>query len=183
MTETISVRRNLASKWWLFALDGLLVTLMGLLLCFTQLVAAKAFLEIVGLVLIIASIIGAYVSAQASSAGSVSAMRWMTPVIGCALGVFLFADPEHSIRMLAWIFGLGTLLVGALQLSAGLGMAGHQARGLMITLGILALIAGFVMMSNPLLTARILTIFFGIQFVLTGVLRIGASMQLRSLDA
>lgn len=181
MTETISVRRNLASKWWLFALDGFILTLMGLLLCFTQLVAAQAFLEVVGLMLIIGSIIGVYVSAQATSAGSASAIRWITPIIGCALGLFLLADPEQSIKMLAWIFGLGTLLVGALQLSAGLGLVGHQGRGLMITLGILALIAGFVMMSNPLFTAHILSIFFGIQFFLTGVFRIGGAFQLRKL--
>ena len=51
----------------------------------------------------------------------------------------------------------------------------------MITLGILALIAGFVMMSNPLFTAHILSIFFGIQFFLTGVFRIGGAFQLRKL--
>ena len=115
MTETI-MYDAISLKWWLFALDGLLVTLMALL-CFTQLVAAKAFLEIVGLVLIIASIIGAYVSAQASSRQRLG-HALMTPVIGCALGVF-FVIP--SIRSGCWP-GSSTrhLLVGALQFSAGL---------------------------------------------------------------
>jgi uncharacterized membrane protein HdeD (DUF308 family) len=182
VTETASVRRELSSKWWLFTLDGLILVILGILLACTQLVAATAFIEIVGIMLIIGAIIGIFTSAQASSAGSASAVRWVTPIIACALGILLLADPTQSIKVLAWVIGLGTLLVGALQLSAGLGLVGHQARGLMIGLGALGVVAGFIMMSNPLLTAWILSIFFGIQFIFTGLFRIAAANQLRHLN-
>ena len=181
MTDPTSVRRELASKWWLFAFDGVVLVLMGLLLVCTQLVAAKAFLEVVGILLIIGAIIGIFASAQATSAGSASAVRWFTPIIACALGVFLLADPEQSIKVVVWVVGICTLLLGALQLSAGLGLVGHQARGLLITMGILGLIAGLLMITNPLITAWVLSIFFGIQFIFTGIYRIGAATQLRNL--
>lgn len=183
MTDPASVRRQLASKWWLFTLDGVILLLMGLLLAFTQLVAAKAFLEVVGIMLIIGAIIGIFTAAQATSAGSSSAFSWFTPIVACAIGVFLLADPEQSIRVVVWVVGLGTLLVGALQLSAGLGLVGHQGRGLLIGLGLLSLIAGILMISNPLVTAWVLSIFFGVQFILTGIYRIGAANQLRNLAA
>ncbi|MCH2144209.1 MAG: DUF308 domain-containing protein [Phycisphaerales bacterium] len=182
MTDIASVRRELASKWWLFTLDGLILVVMGGLLACTQLVAATAFIEIVGIMLLIGAIIGIFTAAQATSAGSTSATRWMPAIIAAALGIFLLADPTGSIKAIAWVFGLGTLLLGALQLSAGLGLVGHQARGVFIVLGLLALIAGFIMMSNPLLTAWVLSIFFGIQFILTGLFRIGMASKLRRIN-
>ncbi len=182
MTDIASVRRELASKWWLFTLDGIILVIMGGLLACTQLVAATAFIQVVGILLIIGAIIGIFTSAQATSAGSTSTTRWMPAIIAAALGIFLLADPTDSVKTITWVIGLGTLLLGALQLSAGLGLVGHHARGLFIFLGALALVAGFVMMSNPLLTAWVLCIFFGIQFILTGLFRIGAANQLRRLN-
>ena len=48
--------------------------------------------------------------------------------------------------------------------------------------GILGLIAGLLMITNPLITAWVLSIFFGIQFIFTGIYRIGAAAQLRNLS-
>lgn len=183
MTETVRAQNDLAARWWLFVVDGVILVVMGILLVATQLVAAQLFIEIVGFFLIIGAIIGIFATAQASTAGSASGIRWAMPIIACAIGILLLADPVGSIKILVWIIGLATLLVGALQLSAGLGLVGHEARGLLIGLGILGLITGLLMMFYPEIAAWVLSIFFGIQFIFAGMFRIGAASQLRRLSS
>ena len=47
MTTNANVRQALASKWWIFMLDGCILFLMGLLLVATQQSGAVAFISVV----------------------------------------------------------------------------------------------------------------------------------------
>ena len=89
MSNFANERDRLASKWWLFMLDGCILILMGVLLLVTQIRGAVAFIEIVGFLLIIGALIGVFTLAQESSAGSSSTVRWFMPIIAGAIGIVL----------------------------------------------------------------------------------------------
>lgn len=171
----------LASKWWLFLLDGCLLILMGALLLITRIQGAIAFIEIVGFLLIFGALIGVFAVAQESSAGNASPIRWFMPIIAGAIGVVLVVDPGQSLQALVMIIGIATLLAGAIQLAAGLGLNGHSSRGLLIGLGVLGIVAGVFMLLWPTMAAWVLSIFFGVQFLLTGVMRLSAALHLRKM--
>ena len=181
MNEPTDVRNELASKWWLFMLDGCILVLMGVLLIFTQLNGAIAFIEIVGYLLIFGAILGVFALAQEASAGASLAARWFMPIIACGIGIVLIVDPGQSLQALVMIIGIATLVVGAVQLAAGLGFVGHPSRGLLIGLGILSLIAGMLMLLFPLVAAWVLSIFFGVQFLFCGFVRLAAAAHMRKL--
>jgi len=164
-------------------IDGIVLLLMGILLIFTQLNGAIAFIQVVGYLLIFGAILGVFALAQEASAGAHLAARWFLPIIAGGIGLILVVDPGQSLQALVMIIGIATLLVGAIQLAAGLGFVGHPSRGLLIFLGILGLVAGIIMLLNPLLAAWILSIFFGVQFLFAGILRMTAANQLRKLAA
>ncbi|MEE2682118.1 MAG: DUF308 domain-containing protein, partial [Planctomycetota bacterium] len=71
---------------------------------------------------------------------------------------------------------------GALQVAAGIGLSGHQARGLLILIGCLSFCAGVFMLLAPAFMLVVLSIFFGIQFLFAGVYQIAASGRLRRLN-
>ncbi|MBB49083.1 MAG: hypothetical protein CMJ33_11210 [Phycisphaerae bacterium] len=181
MTTNANVRQALASKWWIFMLDGCLLILMGLMLVLTQLNGAVAFISVVGYLLVFGAIIGVFAAGQQASAGANSAMRWFLPVIAGGIGLVLIIDPGQSIEVIVTLLGFATLLIGAMQFAAGLGLARHGARGILITVGLLGILAGIVMLLFPLAAAWVLTIFFGVQFILAGWIQLGQANQLRRI--
>ena len=181
MTTNANVRQALASKRWIFMLDGCLLILMGLLLLSTQLNGAVAFISVVGYLLVFGAIIGVFAAGQEASAGANSAMRWFIPVIAAGIGLVLIIDPGQSIEVIVTLLGFATLLIGAMQLAAGLGLARHGARGILITMGLLSIVAGIMMLLFPLAAAWVLTIFFGVQFLIAGGIQLGQANQLRRI--
>ncbi len=108
-------------------------------------------------------------------------MRWFYPIIAAGLGLVLIIDPGQSIEVIVTLLGFATLLIGAMQLAAGLGLAGHGARGILITMGLLSILAGIMMLLFPMAAAWVLTIFFGIQFIIAGWIQMGQAIQLRRI--
>ena len=89
MPVAIKAGQNLASKWWIFMLDGCLLLLMGILLLIAPYTAAVAFISLVGYLLILGAIIGVFAAAQESSEGASSAIRWFMPIIAAGIGIVL----------------------------------------------------------------------------------------------
>ena len=181
MAIAIKARQNLSAKWWIFLIDGCLMLLMGVLLLIAPYEMPAAFVTIVGYLLILGAIIGVFAAGQESSAGAGSAIRWFMPVIAAGIGLVLILDPGQSLDIMVTLLGIATLLVGAMQVAAGIGLSGHQARGMLIVMGIASFVAGILMLLVPGLMIVVLSIFFGVQFIFAGVYQITVSNRLRSL--
>ena len=105
MTTNANVRQALASKWWIFMLDGCLLILMGLLLVSTQLNGAVAFI----------SWSATCWSSVRSSASSPPGRRpaqeptprcdGSYPVIAAGIGLVLIIDPGQSIEVIVTLLG------------------------------------------------------------------------------
>ena len=182
MAVAIKAGQNLASKWWIFMLDGCLLVLMGLLLLIAPYTTAVAFISVVGYLLIFGAIVGVFAAAQESSNGAPSAIRWFMPIIAAGIGIVLILDPRQSVEIVVTLIGIATLITGALQVAAGIGLSGHQARGLLIIIGCLSFCAGVLMLLAPAIMLVVLSIFFGIQFLFAGAYQIAASGRLRRLN-
>ena len=182
MAVAIKAGQNLASKWWIFLLDGCLLVLMGLLLLIAPYTTAVAFISVVGYLLILGAIVGVFAAAQETSEGASSAVRLFMPIIAAGIGIVLILDPQQSVEILVTLVGIATLIAGALQVAAGIGLSGHQARGLLIVMGCLSFCAGILMLLIPNVMIIVLSIFFGIQFLFAGAFQISASGRLRALN-
>lgn len=182
MPVAIKAPQNLASKWWIFMLDGCLLFLMGILLLITPYYTVSAFITIIGYLMVLGAIIGIFAAAQETSQGAASAIRWFMPIIAAGIGIILIIDPVQSIEIMVTLVGIVVLIAGAMQVAAGIGLPGHQARGLLIVMGIFSFIAGILMLTYPALMIWVLTILFGIQFVIAGCFQVAASIRLSRLN-
>jgi uncharacterized membrane protein HdeD (DUF308 family) len=104
------------------------------------------------------------------------------PIIASGIGIVLILDPGQSVEILVTLVGIATLIAGALQVAAGIGLSGHQARGLLIVMGVFSFVAGILMLLYPPVMIVVLSIFFGIQFLFAGAYQIAASGRLRKLN-
>ena len=125
------------------------------------------------------AIISVFAAGQQASAGANSAMKWFRR--HRRHRSHLIIDPGQSIEVIVTLLGFATLLIGAMQFAAGLGLARHGARGILITVGLLGILAGIVMLLFPLAAAWVLTIFFGVQFIFAGWVQLGQANQLRRI--
>lgn len=88
-------------------------------------------------------------------------------LIALGVGGFLVFKPDKSVTFVAVLLGLYVIFLGLMQLISVFVV--KTGTGLHAALGVLALIAGGVIVANPEKTANLIVIFIGIYFVLWGL--------------
>jgi len=89
-------------------------------------------------------------------------------VVNLVIGVLVLAYPDPSIKLLGIFLGIDLLVVGGTCLVAG------AARGtIAIVVGVLALIAGLIVIRNPAESLLLLTLVFATYLIAAGALSVG----------
>ncbi|WP_139417160.1 HdeD family acid-resistance protein [Agromyces laixinhei] len=104
-----------------------------------------------------------------SAINTVRATLGISGAVALIIGLFITFAPEKSAIAIAWLFGLYFLIAGIAYLGLGIfskGISGG-ARTLDIILGLLFVVGGVIVLSNPNESAVFLGIFLGI---LVGIL-------------
>ncbi len=92
-------------------------------------------------------------------------------VITLAVGVFLVADPEETLKVFTVIFGIFLLIDGILAIAAAL-LGRVESRALLSVVGIVSAIAGLILIKKPFQSLTVLIVILGIWLVVAGGARI-----------
>jgi uncharacterized membrane protein HdeD (DUF308 family) len=111
---------------------------------------------------------------------SVRVLAFISGAVSIMLGLFCFRGALESILLLAIWIGIGWIFRGVSQLAAASSDPAMPARGWQIFSGIIGMIAGIVVLSSPLHSIWVLTLFGGIWLIVTGVAEIATSLRIRS---
>ena len=111
--------------------------------------------------------------------GSMRALGLVSGALSILLGLICFRGPAESILLLAIWIGFGWLLRGITQTFLAMSADGLPARGWQVFFGILAVIAGVVLIVSPITSITALTLVSGIWLVVLGVLEVIHAIQLR----
>jgi uncharacterized membrane protein HdeD (DUF308 family) len=103
---------------------------------------------------------------------------WLLLLVGiCTLivGVLLLFWPHRTLSALAVIVGIYLLVVGAIWIGVTLGTPGARTVGLWR--GVLALLAGVIVVRHPSESLTVLALAFGICLLLAGVVELVAAVE------
>jgi uncharacterized membrane protein HdeD (DUF308 family) len=99
----------------------------------------------------------------------------LVAVCTLAVGVLLLVAPHRTLSTLAVIVGIYLLAVGALWIGVGIGV--KEVRGAGLWRGVIALIAGAIVIRHPSDSITVLALAFGIFLMIAGVFELVAAIE------
>ncbi len=103
---------------------------------------------------------------------------WLLLVVALctlAVGVLLLVAPHRTLSTLAAILGIYLLVVGVIWI--GVGIVVREVRGVGLLRGVLALIAGAIVIRHPSDSITVLALAFGIFLMVAGVFELVAAIE------
>ena len=175
--------RAATGGWWMFALIGVLSIAAGIVVLFkpddslaTLAVISGIFLLLDGILELAASLLGvAWHRGVAALLGVITAI----------VGVLLIRHPIEGVAAIALLIGIWLIALGVVRIVASYDVVGGH-RGWSLIAGLVELIAGIVIVSDPNIGFATLALLVGIAFILNGasMLALGGVMHLaRGLEA
>jgi uncharacterized membrane protein HdeD (DUF308 family) len=169
---------TLTKKWWIFLVQGILMILLAVL-AFTQ-------------PALLISAIGAYIAIDGaaklfSAFGSQSADqgRWVGVFIGAVgiiLGLVIWFNPGLAAQVVTYLIAAWAVVVGLLLVLWGWRFReAISTEWLLIALGVLSILFGFLVFGNVEAGYATLQMIFGIYMIAGGIVAILLSFQVRSL--
>ena len=161
---------------------GLASIVLGVLLMVFTEQSVVFFAVITGIYLILAGLFMIVASFQPETGGS--GMRVFSAVAGLIavlLGIAALRDTTHAVDILALLIGLGWVIRGIADVVEGLASPDMPARGWVIFIGALSLVAGLVVLAWPAITLNALVWVTGLWLVLLGIVEVFGSFQLRKV--
>jgi uncharacterized membrane protein HdeD (DUF308 family) len=176
------VMAGIGRHWgWLLAFGILSIAFGAVLLVWpgrTILVLA-VFLGAYLLVSGIFQIVGSFTAEGAS--GGFRALMAISGALSVILGLIAFRSAAHAVAILVLLIGFGWIFHGIAQLMTAIADHTLPSRGWYIFMGILSVVAGFVVLLWPAPSLLAVAVFAGIWLVVLGIVEIVAAFRLRSL--
>jgi uncharacterized membrane protein HdeD (DUF308 family) len=101
----------------------------------------------------------------------------LVAVCTLAVGVLLLVAPHRTLSTLAVILGIYLLVVGGLWICVGIAV--KEVRGAGLWRGVIALIAGAIVIRHPSDSITVLALAFGIFLMIAGVFELVAAVEYR----
>jgi uncharacterized membrane protein HdeD (DUF308 family) len=151
--------------WWLVLLVGLLSVAVGITILFKPGDSLATLAVIIGIFILFDGILelAASIMHGTQNRGMVALLGALTSIVG----VLLIRHPVQGIVFVALLIGLWLIVVGVIRFVAAFEMAAH--RGWNLIAGLIELIAGIVIVSNPNIGYATLAVLVGISFIVNGV--------------
>jgi len=169
-------------NWWLLALKGTLSVVFGSLAIAYSDATIRVIVIYFGIIIITAGVFLIF--------GAVSHMKhnkkwawWLAEgAFDLIFGLVIITRPEVTVALFVLIIGFWTLLMGLVEIVNAVNlqkMAGNW--WLLGAKGIVSILFGVLVLTNPFATAQLLIIFVGLFAVVYGLFTIMTSFELRKL--
>lgn len=93
-------------------------------------------------------------------------------VIDLVIGIAALAWPGPTLKVAVFLFGIQLLMLGVLRIVGSLSQVEAEGRWLSALVGILAVVAGLLVMREPLRSLEILVALLGIFWVIWGIIEL-----------
>jgi uncharacterized membrane protein HdeD (DUF308 family) len=162
---TESDLRAVTGGWWLLLLIGVLSIAVGVTILFKPGDSLATLAVIVGIFVLIDGILELAASLMHSTQnrGMVALLGALTAIVG----VLLIRHPVQGIVFVALLIGIWLIAVGVIRVAAAFEL--DENRGWNIIAGLVELIAGIVIVSDPNIGYATLAVLAGIAFIVNGM--------------
>lgn len=161
---------------------GVATIALGIILMVFTEESVKFFAVIAGIYLIFSGIFLIVASFSSETGGTgIRVLSAIAGLFSVLLGIVAFRGISQAVAILALLIGVGWVVRGVAELIEGLSNPGMPARGWVIFIGALSLIAGLVVLAWPAITLEALVWVTGLWLVFLGIIEVIGSFQLRKL--
>lgn len=124
------------------------------------------------------SLVASFAATEGDTGGRV--LAGIAGALSILLGVLCFRGIFQAVEILALFVGIGWLMRGIFETVAGLQSKGRPGRGWTIAIGVLSIVAGFVVLVWPAPSLVVLAWISGIWLIVLGIIECVAAFSMRS---
>jgi uncharacterized membrane protein HdeD (DUF308 family) len=171
-----SIAYELAKKWWVLALRGVLLILMGLL----AFVNPLTWVIFIGIVMLIDGVSMLFAGFGNQPAGQ---SRWpliLIGVLGVIAGIIVLVNPPLGGLTLTIVIGAWAIVTGILEIISAIRVREDiDNEWWLILFGVLAIIFGILVFQNVLAGFMTIAWIFGVFAIVAGILSIALGFRVR----
>jgi len=171
---------HFSQYWWIFLLRGIFAILLGIIALwapagtFTTLVIfLGAYMFIDGIFSVVAAI---------SNRKIMDSWVWMLVIgiISIIVGIITFRNPFVTGAALIYLVAFWAIVIGILEIVVAFSLRKViRGEGWYIVAGILSILFGILLLSNPIAGALTITFIFGFYALIFGIFLVSFAMRLR----
>jgi uncharacterized membrane protein HdeD (DUF308 family) len=174
-----AVYNELKSYWWLLLVSGLVSIFIGGALLFWPGKTLTVVGFLIGLWMLFAGIMRFLIALFGGDAEG----RWVilvVGIVGIVLGIVVMRNPSETIAIIVLIAAIFWIITGLVDIFRGVSDSGMENRGWVIFGGVVAALAGAIVLLWPSASLLVLAVIAGVFFVVDGIMQIIAGFQVRS---
>ena len=168
------------NAWQAVLLIGVAAVLLGLIALVWPHATLFAIGALFGVYLLVSGIMQLVAAFGTHTESSLRVMAFISGALSILLGLFCLRGALESILLLAVWIGIAWLFRGISQTAAATSDPDMPARGWQLFSGLLGILAGVVVLTSPVRSIWVLTLFGGIWLLVTGVAEIATAFRIRS---
>ena len=174
-----AVYNELKDYWWLLLVSGLLsITIGGALLFWPgKTLTVVGFL--IGLWMLFAGVMRFLIALFGGDTDG----RWVILVVGIAgivLGIVVMRNPSETIGIIVLIAAIFWIISGLVDVFRGISDGGMENRGWVVFGGVVATLAGAIVLLWPSASLLVLAVIAGVFFIVDGIMQIIAGFQVKN---
>jgi uncharacterized membrane protein HdeD (DUF308 family) len=167
------------NAWQAVLLIGVAAVLLGLIALVWPHATLFALGALFGVYLLVSGILQLVAAFGTHTETSLRVLAFVSGALSILLGLFCLRGALESILLLAIWIGIAWLFRGISQVAAAASDPEMPARGWQLFSGVLGILAGVVVLSSPVGSVWVLTLFAGIWLLVTGVAEIATAFRIR----
>ena len=174
-----AVYNELKSYWWLLLLSGVLGIFIGGALLFWPGKTLTVVGFLIGLWMLLAGVMRFLIALFGGDTDG----RWIiliVGIVGIALGIVVMRNPTETIAIIVVIAAVFWIISGLVDIFQGISDDGMENRGWVIFGGVVAALAGAIVLLWPSASLLVLAVIAGVFFIVDGIMQIIAGFQVKS---
>lgn len=176
--------KTLTQYWWLELTKGLFALGLGLAFITWPGKSLVVIATFIGVFLLIDGIIESLKGVFSIKKDSHWWVHLAKGIVGVLAGIAIFNYPEFSLGILFFILALWAIISGIIGVVQAVKTRKESYGGWTLTGMSLLLVAfGILLLSNPQGSVLILTVLFGLFAVISGIMTVAFSMDLRAMNS
>lgn len=165
-----------ASTWQTTLFLGVATVILGLIVSFHPSGSLNVIAVLVGILMIISGLF--HLIRVFDSAEQHRVWLGIAGLLYIVIGVVLIRHLDLTVAVIGLIVGLTWIVSGLSALFGGV-VGSREGRGWWIFFGIVSLIAGIVVVADPISSVTVLAVLLGIWFVVMGLIEVSAAFIIR----
>lgn len=161
---------------------GAIVAIAGILILFWPSISVVALAVIFAIQVIVSGIFRLVTAIVSRDVESGRALMAVLGVLSIVVGILFLRHPFQTVAAMVLLVGLFWVISGLLETIHAIGTPGMSGRGWAIAGGILAVIAGVVVLSAPAVGLIVLVWLLGLELLVYGGVMIARGVQARGIE-